>query len=175
MARARRLALLRLVDGRRFLVALSEAATRAAPAPPVPQGLRRRHPLSCLPHHRQDALVELLGEHLDAIDVSRAGKTVGRTNVLPANPGQLLSAPDSWTVSSVARHGQPPTMHAAYCDLRADVGFFGRYSSGSRYDPIEPPGGKGLGPQTPASHASCTTESVRYRLIWASGRTSEAY
>src|SRR6478736_9081137 len=81
----------------------------------------------------------------------------------------------SWTVSSVARHGQPPTMHAAYCDLRADVGFFGRYSSGSRYDPIEPPGGKGLGPQTPASHASCTTESVRYRLIWASGRTSEAY
>ena len=70
--------------------------------------------------------------------------------------------------------GQPPTMHAAYRDLRVDVGFFGRFSSGSRYDPIEPPGGKGLGPQTPASHASCTTESVRYRLIWASGRTSEA-
>ena len=58
----------------------------------------------------------------------------------------------SWTVSSVARHGQPPTMHAAYSDLRVDVGFFGRYSSGLRYDPIEPPGGNGLGPQTPASH-----------------------
>ncbi len=99
-------------------------------------------------------MVELLGEHLDAIDVSRAGKTVGRTIVLPANPGQLLSAPDSWTVSSVAWHGQSPTMHAAYYDLR--VGFFGRYSSDSRYDPIEPPGGKGLGqglgPQPPASH-----------------------
>jgi hypothetical protein len=97
-------------------------------------------------------LVELLGEHLDAIDVSRAGKTVGRTIVLPANPGQLLTAPDGWTVSSVARLGRPPTMHAAYCDLRVDVEFFGRCSSGSRYDPIEPPGGKGLGPQTPASH-----------------------
>ena len=105
---AQRLALLRLVDGLRILVALSEAATRVAPAPPVPQGLRRRHPLSCLPHHRQDTLVELLGEHLDAIDVSRAGKTLGRMIVLPANPGQLLTAPDSWTVSSVARHGPTP-------------------------------------------------------------------
>jgi hypothetical protein len=63
-------------------------------------------------------LVELLGEHLDAIDVSRAGKTLGRMIVLPANPGQLLTAPDSWTVSSVARHGPTPTMHAASCDLR---------------------------------------------------------
>ena len=70
-------------------------------------------PLSCLPHHRQDALVELLGEHLDAIDVSRAGKTVGRMIVLPANPARLLTAPDSWTVSSVAGMAQPPTMHAA--------------------------------------------------------------
>jgi hypothetical protein len=34
-------------------------------------------------------MVELLGEHLDAIDVSRAGKTLGRTIALPANPGQL--------------------------------------------------------------------------------------
>src|SRR4051794_12479563 len=70
-------------------------------------------PAQLPPHHRQDALVELLGEHLDAIDVSRAGKTVGRTMVRPANPGRLLTAPDSWTVSSVARHGQPPTMRAA--------------------------------------------------------------
>ena len=38
VTRARRLALLRLVDGLRFLVALSEAATRVAPAPPVPHG-----------------------------------------------------------------------------------------------------------------------------------------
>jgi hypothetical protein len=134
VTRARRLALLRLVDGRRFLVALSEAATRVAPAPPVPQGVRRRHPLSCLPHHRQDTLVELLGEHLDAINVSRAGKTLGRTIVLPANPGQLLTAPDSWTVSSVARHGRN-ARHCMplSCDLRVDVRFFGRYSSGSRY------------------------------------------
>jgi hypothetical protein len=29
-----------------------------------------------------------------------------------------------------------------YCDLRVDVGFFGRYSSGSRYDPIEHPGAR---------------------------------
>src|SRR6185503_7306553 len=108
VTRARRLVLLRLVDGRRFLVALSEAATRVAPAPPVPQGLRRRHPLSCLPHHRQDTLVELLGEHLDAIDVSRAGKTPARTIVLPANPARLLTAPNSWTVSSIARHGLTP-------------------------------------------------------------------
>jgi len=115
--RARRLALLRLVDGRRLSVALSEAATRVAPTPPVPQGVRRRHPLSCLPHHRQDALVELLGEDLDAIDVSRAGKTVGRTIVLPANPGRLLTAPDSWTVSSVARHG--PTSDNACRVLRS--------------------------------------------------------
>jgi hypothetical protein len=98
-----RLALLRLVDGRRLSVALSEAATRVAPAPPVPQRVRRRHPLSCLPHHRQDTLVELLGEHLDAIDVSRAGKTLARTIEFPANPARLLTTPDSWTVSSVAR------------------------------------------------------------------------
>src|SRR5258705_1093431 len=78
----------RLVNDRRFLVALSEAATRVAPAPPVPPGLRRRHPLSCLPHYRQDTLVELLDEHLDAIDVSRAGKTPARTIV--------GSTPPSW-------------------------------------------------------------------------------
>jgi hypothetical protein len=78
-------------------------------------------------------LVELLGEHLDAIDVSRAGKTVGRMIVLPANPARLLTAPASWTVSSVAGMAQPPTMHAASCDLRVDVGIFGRYSSGARY------------------------------------------
>jgi hypothetical protein len=117
VTRARRLALLRLVDGRRFLVVLSEAATRVAPAPPVPQGLRRRHPLSCLPHHRQDTLGELLGEHLDAIDVSRAGKTLARTILLPADPGQLLTAPNSWTVSSIARHG--PTPDNAYRVLRS--------------------------------------------------------
>src|SRR5262245_4064779 len=110
----------------------SEAATRVAPAPPVPQGLRRRHPHSWLPHHRQ-TLVELLGEHLDAIDLSRAGKTLGRMIVRHAHPGRLLTAPDGWTVSSVARHGQPPTMHAVSYDLRVDGGSVGRYSSGSRY------------------------------------------
>jgi hypothetical protein len=36
-------------------------------------------------------LFELLGEHLDAIDVSGAGKTLGRMIVLPANPASLSS------------------------------------------------------------------------------------
>ena len=50
--RARRLELLRLVDGRCLSVALSESATCVAPSPAVPQGLCRRHGLSCREHQR---------------------------------------------------------------------------------------------------------------------------
>ena len=46
------LELLRLVDGRRLSVALSESATCVAPSPAVPQGLCRRHGLSCREHQR---------------------------------------------------------------------------------------------------------------------------
>ena len=75
------------------------------------------------------------------------------------NPGQLLTAPDSWTVSSVARHGQPPTMHAATVIHALTWNFLDDIVQVHDTHRIEPPGGKGLGPHTP--HLTVLHHGVR--------------
>jgi hypothetical protein len=50
-------------------IVLSGSAARRAAASAVPQGLRRRHSFCNRDYQRQDALAELLGEHLDAVEV----------------------------------------------------------------------------------------------------------
>jgi hypothetical protein len=49
--------------------ALGQPATGGASASAVAYDLRRRYSVSCRDYQRQDALVELIGEDLDALDV----------------------------------------------------------------------------------------------------------